>query len=521
MSTHPYSDMAQNYQENFKKLYKDIFEKKRKYALAYAASGADLVVSRVNSYGTGVSGQSRHYSYCLVSPCSFKQKKYVTVVVANEGTENVGSFKVSFYSMTPKPSEKDYVDEVREMINILKKMGWDQSKISSNDAYELHNSYARCMALQTISKESIAQSSDFTLIKETNIDGLDAGEVEFIQLDESYCMGAPEDACMLFVVVDSADSINEKDETNNVLFVVQRDTTSKCRVVSGTTSTSESSGTSESTSAYCWGEFEPASIQPGQETALLWNVRGIESTFGKVNYICNGDLGSGYITLPGTWIRGLKPLESQVCTLSFVDPDTNKIVSCNAAITVASLDDDSPICSGYFSPGLIGYIKAVTFNWNSRNADKVEYSCNGNLGSGVFSTKSGSMTVYPLQTQSCTLKATNTLTGEIAYCSAYIQVVLEKDPEESRILTCDGEFNPPIINKGEATTLSWNVFTGSFDANEVQMNYECTGDIGGGTLPTVSGEETVYPGSSQTCSITLYHSKSGTRYTCKADIVVK
>ncbi len=58
-----------------------------------------------------------------------------------------------------------------------------------------------------------------------------------------------------------------------------------------------------------------------------------------------------------------------------------------------------------FDPEEIIKGKPVTGHWNSQNdADgKIQYSCTGNLGSGVLETPSGSIVLYPEENQTCSL----------------------------------------------------------------------------------------------------------------------
>ena len=169
----------------------------------------------------------------------------------------------------------------------------------------------------------------------------------------------------------------------------------------------------------------------------------------------------------------------------------------------------SPTCSASFSPLTITTGQTSILSWTSANDanGQIPYSCTGNLGSGTFSGASGSQTLSPSATQTCTLTADNGA-GTQDTCNTTISVTVPAP-------TCTAFFSPSSMTAGQTSSLSW---TSSNDADG-QIAYSCTGNLGSGILSGASGSRSFSPTANQNCTLTVVNSAGGSS-TCSGSVTV-
>ncbi len=172
----------------------------------------------------------------------------------------------------------------------------------------------------------------------------------------------------------------------------------------------------------------------------------------------------------------------------------------------------APSCSLSFSPSSITSGQSSTATWSSQNdADGIlEYSCTGDIGSGTMEA-SGSATVTPSQTSTCKITVRNSA-GTTGTCQATITVGSTPPPTTGGYMcgigyncqacpalgssacvysslsscqsacqpppppTCECEFNPDTINKGEPTKIFWKQ-SGDYDGR-LEFNIISGGYLG-------------------------------------------
>lgn len=154
-----------------------------------------------------------------------------------------------------------------------------------------------------------------------------------------------------------------------------------------------------------------------------------------------------------------------------------------------------PSCILTFSPSSITPGQSSTATWSSSNdADgNIPFSCTGDIGSGLLGTPSGSTTVSPAQTQTCTLTVQNS--SGTRTCSRTITV---GQPAP----TCDSRYwSPSSTNVGGSSRFYW------YSSDATSATLSCSGPIPlGSTSVSVDGNRLFSNFSStgtETCVINL------------------
>lgn len=173
----------------------------------------------------------------------------------------------------------------------------------------------------------------------------------------------------------------------------------------------------------------PTIIRPGQTSTIVWEVENADTVditgIGRVNPRGSSTVSPADTTQYRITARGRSGEVNEVLTITVDRPDA-RVLACTA------------------QPMNIMQGESATILWATQNADTVTLSGLGTVDA------SGSRVVSPTETTTYTVTATNRYGS--ATCNVRVQVTPGQVP---RILSFSA--SPREINKGQATTIAWNV----------------------------------------------------------------
>lgn len=173
----------------------------------------------------------------------------------------------------------------------------------------------------------------------------------------------------------------------------------------------------------------PATIRPGQSSTIVWEVENAD----EVNIT-----GIGRVNPRGS--SSVSPAD----TTQYRITARNRLGEVNETLTITVDRPDARVLACTAQPMNILAGESATLLWATQNADSVTITGLGTVDA------SGSRVVSPSETTTYTVTATNRFGS--ATCNVRVQVTPGQMP---RILSFVAA--PREINKGQATTLTWNV----------------------------------------------------------------
>ncbi len=215
---------------------------------------------------------------------------------------------------------------------------------------------------------------------------------------------------------------------------------------------------------YCVGE--PSTILAGQ--TVTWTA-AVGGGIGSYTYSWTGTdaLSGASQQIQKIYSTG----GSKSATVTVTSGSETKTQYCGS-VNVQAITTP-PSCSAYFSPSTVLSGQSTTAYWSSENDYNglLPYSCTGNLGSGVLSTPSGTLTVTPAQTQTCYFDVENAY-GKVS-CAATVNVQPPASPPSCSV-------SPSGVSLYAGNKAAFSV-SYSNDADG-WISYNCIGD-GTGYMP--------------------------------------
>lgn len=179
----------------------------------------------------------------------------------------------------------------------------------------------------------------------------------------------------------------------------------------------------------CTISASPSRVSSGNGVTLTWGSSNAHSA-------TIASLGS--VALDGS--RTVYPWESRSYTMT-VHGANGQTATCSTNVEVEQ--QAAPTCWINTSPSSIQEGGSTTLQWGSNNANSATIS---DLGSVSVS---GSRTVYPYGTRSYSMTVYGN-NGQTATCSTDVTV------QQYSVPTCSISASPNTVDRGNATTLSWN-----------------------------------------------------------------
>ena len=235
----------------------------------------------------------------------------------------------------------------------------------------------------------------------------------------------------------------------------------------------------------------PTSIQSGGSSTLSWSTKDATS------FSIDHDI--GFVTPVDAGTRSVSPINTTIYTGTATGSGGS--VTCTATVTVTETPPvtNAPVCTLVANPPGIQSGNSSTLSWNTTNASS--FSIDQNIGS-VTPIVSGAISVSP----TATTKYTGTVTGSggTAHCEATVTVT--ETPPVTNAPVCTLVANPPSIQNGGSSELSWTTtHATSFSIGVYTSAYDYTGegvvDVADINLLTQVGLGNVSCPASKTCDI--------------------